>query len=311
MVATVLLVLSLDQQQYLWIAIRTENTIVHMPDQQAKLPASAHIGRVTLRVDDLDRIVAWYETVIGLTVHHRSDDQAVLGTGSEPLLVVVAAPDIPSRDRNEAGLFHTAFRVPSRTALADALGRIRQQGDLEGASDHLLSEALYLTDPEGNGVEVYCDREREEWPNSDTNGSVGMDTLPLDTTSLPDRSHPEPSVPAGTTVGHVHLESTALGAARAFYVDDLGLRVRDRFGESALFVAAGNYHHHVGLNVWNDRTEPHTGQGLHRFEIVVPDDQTLDAVRSRLEESGRRFTATQEGIEVSDPDGIDLRVITE
>lgn len=281
-----------------------------MSNPQTKLPESAHIGRVTLRVGDLDRIVEWYETVVGLAVHRLGEDRAVLGTGTEPLLTVVAAPSVPPRGGNETGLFHVAFRVPSRTALADALGRVRQQWQLDGTSDHLVSEALYLTDPEGNGVEVYCDRPRDAWPNADSDGAVGMETRPLDVESLPDRSHSETAVPTGTTVGHVHLESSALAAARAFYVDDLGLRVRDRFGESALFVAAGDYHHHVGLNTWNERTEPHTGRGLGGFELVVP-DHALDAVRTRLDASGRTHTTTGDGIEVSDPDGIDIKVITE
>lgn len=237
-----------------------------MSNPQTKLPESTHIGRVTLRVANLDRIVEWYEVVIGLTIHYQGDERAVLGTGTEPLLAVVAAPNVPPREQNETGLFHVAFRVPSRTALADTLERVHQQWQLDGMSDHLVSEALYLTDPEGNGVEVYCDRPREAWPNSDSNGTVGMETRPLDTESLPDRTHPETAVPAETTVGHVHLESSTLAASRAFYVDDLGLRVRDRFGESALFVAAGDYHHHIGLNTWNGQTEPHTGRGLDRFE---------------------------------------------
>lgn len=282
-----------------------------MSNQQATLPGAAHIGRVTLRVSDLNRVVEYYQTVIGLTIHHRDDDQAVLGTGTQPLLVMVAAPDIPPRDRTETGLFHVAFRVPSRQALADALGRIHdhEQCQLAGASDHLVSEALYLTDPEGNGVEVYCDRPRDAWPNPDPSGAVGMDTRPLDIEALPDRSQ-ETTVPDDTTVGHVHLESSELAAVRSFYVDDIGLRVRDRFGESALFVAAGDYHHHVGLNTWNERTEPHTGRGLHRFELVVP-DPALNAVRTRLDASGRRFTTIEDGIEVTGPDGIDLRVVSE
>ncbi|RRJ29139.1 VOC family protein [Halocatena pleomorpha] len=278
---------------------------------QATLPRSTHIGRVFLRVGDLDQTVEYYETVIGLTTHQHDDGRAVLGTGTDPLVVVVAAPDVPPRSRTETGLFHVAFRVPSRTALAAALGRIRDHDrwQLDGASDHLVSEALYATDPAGNGVEVYCDRPRDAWPTP-ADGSVGMETRPLDIESLPEHSQ-EPTVPSGTTVGHVHLENSSLAAARAFYVDDLGFRVRDQFGESALFVAAGDYHHHIGLNTWNERTEPHTGRGLDRFEIVVPDQHTLDTVQSRLDASGRRFTTTEDGVEVSDPDGIDLRVITE
>ncbi|MFB6096791.1 MAG: VOC family protein [Haloferacaceae archaeon] len=285
----------------------------------AQLPDGTAIGRVALRVNDLDRLAAFYESVVGLEVLARDDDRASLGVDGTALLELVAAPEAPERGRAETGLFHTAFRVPSRAALADALGRIEEHWHLDGASDHRVSEALYLSDPEGNGIEIYRDRPRSAWPTE--GGRVQMDTLPLDLDDLREAADgdagaaadqnaaasPE-TAPAGTTVGHVHLEVSSLSGARAFYVDALGLALRQAYGASALFVAAGGYHHHVGLNVWNGRTEPPSGRGLAWFEVVVPDETTLAAARKRLEEDGFDPTATPEGVEVADPDGIPVRL---
>jgi len=134
------------------------------------------IGRVALRVADLDRAVGFYERVVGLETLHRSDGRVALGV-DDPCLVLLSAPDAPARDRTATGLFHAAIRVPSRAALGGALDRIEEQWRLDGASDHRVSEALYLTDPEGNGVEVYRDRPRDGWPAS-ADGGVEMDTLP-------------------------------------------------------------------------------------------------------------------------------------
>jgi catechol 2,3-dioxygenase len=264
---------------------------------------TGHVGRVALRVTDLDRMVAFYEDVIGLETLDRSDDRAALGV-DDPLLILLAAPDRPARGPDETGLFHTAFRVPSRAALGDALGRIEAGWRLDGASDHRVSEALYLSDPEDNGVEVYRDRPRNDWPVGD-DGRVGMDTLPLALDPLRDAATGTARAPPGTDVGHVHLEVSDLDAARSFYVDALGLRVRQAM-PSALFLAFGEYHHHVGCNVWNGRSKPAEGRGLAWVELVVED---AGAIRSRLEPAA--VTERADGIEVADPDGLSIRLRTD
>lgn len=278
-----------------------------MANTDDTLPETTHVGRVALRVTDLDRLVAFYRDVVGLSVHERDAERATLGA-DEPLLELRADPDAPERAREETGLFHTAFRVPSRGALGGALSRIRERWRLDGASDHLVSEALYLTDPEGNGVEIYRDRPEERWPITE-DGTVGMETLPLDTDVIAERATPEGTAPEGTTVGHVHLEVSSLPAARTFYVDALGLRVRQAL-EGALFVAAGDYHHHVGLNTWNGRTRPLAGRGLAWFELLVPAD-ALETTRERLEEHGVEVGGGDATLAVSDPDGIELRLRTD
>ncbi|WP_340101074.1 VOC family protein [Salinibaculum salinum] len=269
------------------------------------LPLETTVGRVALRVADLDRVAAFYRSVVGLDTIRDAGDSVVLGAGERSLLVLERTPEMPARTRDEAGLFHTAFRVPDRAALADALDRIEADWQLTGASDHRVSEALYLDDPEGNGVEIYCDRPESEWPTTD--GRVQMDTLPLDTESLRTEASGDDGVPAATDVGHVHLEVSSLSAAREFYVETLGLGVRQEF-RGALFVAAGTYHHHVGLNRWKERSAPASGRGLAWFELRVPGREALTGVRDRLREGGVDISETDDGIAVSDSDGIGVRI---
>jgi len=296
------------------------------------LPAETRLGRVTLTVSDLDAVLPFYRDVVGLRVREQGDGRAVLGTAADAggtvevddsaggavatdLLVLEEDPDAGPRPSNAAGLFHTAFLFPSRSALGDALTRVRDAGArLTGASDHRVSEALYLRDPEGNGVELYRDRPRGEWPEAD--GEVEMDTLPLDVDALlADRAGDADAAgdpaPAGTTVGHVHLEVTDLDAAEAFYVDAAGFDVRQRMGTDALFLAAGGYHHHVGLNTWNRRGAPTTGRGIARFEVIAPDGDALEAVRESFVAAGVEVTEDAGALVVRDPDGIGVRVVVD
>ncbi|MEF8840315.1 MAG: VOC family protein [Haloarculaceae archaeon] len=288
-----------------------------MTDNEGALPSETAVGRAGLVVNDLDSVSGFYRDVVGLAVRAREGGRATLGAGGEPLLELTADPDAPDRSGRGAGLFHTAFRVPSRSALGDALVRIEREWELTGASDHHVSEALYLDDPEGNGVEVYRDRPRAEWP-TDEDGRVEMDTLPLDVEALAADAGGEPSAPPGTDVGHVHLEVSDLSVARQFYAGTLGMNVRQEWGPDALFVAAGDYHHHVGLNAWNRRSEPRAGRGLDWFELVLPDEASLEAVRERFEDGGVEVMPAEEGstdgetsdggFELRDPDGIPVRL---
>jgi len=269
------------------------------------LPDDTEIGRVALRVADLDACLAFYRDVVGLSVRSRDDDHATLGAGDRALLELTADPDAPARGRSETGLFHTAFLVPSRQALADALARIERQAELDGASDHLVSEALYLSDPEGNGIEIYRDRDREAWPRTET--GVEMATRPLNLDALRSAATSTDRAPPATTVGHVHLEVSSIERARKFYVDVLGFEPMQTYGESALFVAAGGYHHHVGLNVWNGRTDPPSGRGLDRFAIRVP-RAAFETFRSRLERADIATESRDDGVTITDPNGITVRI---
>lgn len=274
---------------------------------EASLPADTRLGRTALRVADLAAVADFYRDVVGLEPVDRSDGIVTLGAEETPLLVLYEDENADPRHRAGTGLYHNAFRVPSRDALAAAHHRIRANWRLNGASDHGFSEALYLADPEGNGVEVYRDRPRDDWPRED--GTLRAPTRPLDLGSLEtaETDH-EASVPPATTLGHVHLESASIPAARSFYAETLGFEVTIDLAPSALFFAAGDYHHHVAVNAWQRRSNPASGRGLAWFEILVPDDDGFDALRRRLDEAGIAVEEPRDGIEVTDPDEIPIRI---
>ncbi|WP_435320015.1 VOC family protein [Haloarchaeobius sp. TZWSO28] len=283
-------------------------------DAAATLPDSTHVGRVALRVGSLDATVPFYRDVVGLDVV-RSEGEARLLADGEELVVLAEDPDTPERPRDAAGLFHLAVRVPDRAALADALARIRAHGSLTGASDHVVSEALYLRDPEGNGVEIYRDRPRVEWRETAA-GQLDIRTLPLDLDDLATAAEPgrrdADRAPPGTDIGHVHLEITDLDRALDFYVDELGFTLENGEYDGAAFVAAGGYHHHLGLNTWNRRTaQSGDHRGLAWYELVVPDERSLSALSDRLTATGEPVEETEQGLSVTDPDGIEVRIRVE
>ena len=275
-------------------------------EDTVSLPPGTRLGRTAHRVHDLDSMIDFYRTVVGLAVLDRTEAAATLGVDGTPLLVLQRDAEASSRTRDQAGLFHNAFLLPSRAALGAALERISEHWTLDGASDHDVSEALYLSDPEGNGVEIYRDRPREEWPRT-ADGGVEMATRPLDLDDIAAESNGGSTAPEGTTLGHVHLEVTSVPTARGFYVETLGFDVRMDAG-AALFVAAGGYHHHLGLNAWNGRSAPAGGRGLAWYEIVAPSDAAVDSVRKRLTDAGVAVADRDDGIEFVDPDGIAVRL---
>lgn len=275
------------------------------PVDEHVLPSKTRIGRTALRVSNLGEMTDFYREIVGLHLLERAEGTSVLGAAGTPLLVLEHDEEALDRHRTGAGLYHNAFRVPSRGALGDALARVREYWQLGGASDHGVSEALYLTDPEGNGIEIYRDFPREEWPVTD-DGRLQLPTRPLDLDPIAGAATGESDLPAGTDVGHVHLEVTSLDAFRELYVETLGFEVQTEV-RSAAFVSAGGYHHHVAANTWHRRTNPVRGRGLAWFELLVPDAAALEAVRRRVVDS--RFTVEEaaDGIVVTDGDGIEVQ----
>jgi catechol 2,3-dioxygenase len=277
------------------------------------IPPETHVGPVRLTVADLDREREFYERAIGLRVLGENGDAegSTLRLGADGTTVVelFGDPDAPPRRRGTAGLFHLAIVVPSRADLAGALRRVvGAGGPLAGASDHLVSEALYLADPEGNGIEIYRDRPREEWRRVD--GQIEMATLPLDLDSLlaeqleddGEASH----APAGTQIGHVHLHVADLAAAEEFYAGVLGFDVTVRGYPGALFLSAGGYHHHIGINTWAGEGAPAPApgsRGLRHFEIVLPGAADLEAAGRRLRDAGVEARRDAEGVHTADPSG--------
>lgn len=269
------------------------------------LPPETRLGRTALRVDDLAAMTAFYRDVIGFETLSESSSHSVLGVAETPLLVLEADAESAARPPESAGLYHNAFRVPSRAALGDALSRVREQWELDGASDHRVSEALYLSDPAGNGIEIYRDFPRAEWPHSD-DGRVQMGTDPLDLDAVARTAGGESGLPAGTDVGHVHLEATSLDAFAEFYVDTVGFELQTTM-PSARFISAGSYHHHLGANTWHRRSEPASGLGLSWFEVVLADADALGSLRERLEASQYELRPAGETVAVTGPDGIEVR----
>jgi catechol 2,3-dioxygenase len=253
-----------------------------------RLPADARLGAIRLRVGDVGRQRDFYATTIGLEPLEGENGLASLGVGGTPLVELLPDPEAPSRPLRSTGLFHLALLVPTRADLARTLRRVAGSGwPLAGASDHLVSEALYLSDPEGNGIELYRDRPRDDWSLVD--GSIEMATLPLDLQGVlaePGGETAAASMAEGTTLGHVHLQVADLEAAEAFWVDALGLDVTVRGYPGALFTSAGGYHHHVGLNTWagvGAPSPPPGARGLVRFEVVLPDEDAVDEAAKRLD----------------------------
>jgi catechol 2,3-dioxygenase len=282
------------------------------------IAAATTVGPVSLTVADLPRMREFYETVLGLEAVELPDGDLELGPPGGPGVVRMhAEPHAPVRDPHSPGLFHLAILLPTRAALADALLRVaRARRPLNGASDHLVSEALYLSDPEGNGIELYRDRARTQWPR-DASGALRMATLALDLDDLlgdAPSSVPDPRAPAGTGVGHVHLQVADIPRAEAFYCGGFGFEATVRGYPGALFVSAGGYHHHIGLNTWNSAGSPPAApgaRGLRWFEITVPDGDELARVYARLARAGARPAGDPPGeLRLHDPFGIPLRVRT-
>lgn len=245
------------------------------------LPAGTKLGHVTLGVGDVDRSAAFYRDLVGLREVQRSADTLTLGSGGVPVLHLIEERGAQPPPRRATGLFHTAILFPDRRALARVVKHIATNGyAFTGASDHLVSEAFYLDDPDGLGVELYRDRPRADWPFKD--GALAMGTLALDVTGLlADADGPFDGAPDGTRVGHVHLKVGDIATAESFYRDEIGFEVTARYGDSATFLAAGGYHHHLGTNVWQSagaQPAPPGHAGLREFVIDVPGREPRTAV---------------------------------
>jgi catechol 2,3-dioxygenase len=271
-----------------------------------------HIGAVGLKVRDLDRLTAFYRDVLGVSVLDRSKDASTLGTDGVPLVHLESAPDAKPDDPRTAGLYHTAFLMPTRPDLARWILHVaRNKVPLTGASDHGVSEAFYLDDPEGNGMEVYCDRPRESWQWS--GDELKMITDPLDIEDIVREVPPTatyPAAPGGLRIGHVHLRVGDVARAETFYRGALGLDVtRRRHG--ATFMSSGRYHHHVAGNVWHSAgagARDDNRAGLSWFSLEAADTGAFETAKGRLVQAGIALTATAEGIETADPWGTRLRI---
>ncbi|MFJ7934068.1 VOC family protein [Sporosarcina sp. NPDC096371] len=271
-----------------------------------------YTGEVHLNVLDLNRSVQFYKEVIGFKVLEEAADKVVLtADGKTPLLIIEQPNNVTPKEAHKSGLYHFALLLPKRADLGAIIKHFIQHQVRIGASDHLVSEALYLSDPDGNGIEIYIDRDPNVW--SWDNGKVAMSTDPLDGESIIAESGEQTWVglPAGTVMGHVHLHVAHLPETELFY-NALGFEVVTNYPQ-ALFMSNGGYHHHIGLNTWNGvgAPRPSTGSvGLQSFALIYPTEAVLNEALVKVEALGVKVESNGSRFVVEDPSGnrIVLRV---
>jgi catechol 2,3-dioxygenase len=278
---------------------------------RAEISPDTTLAAVHLTVSDLGRSVAFYEGALGLEALERGGDRASLGAGGRELLVLTEEAGA-SPGSGYTGLYHFALLVPERVDLARWIAHAgRDQIQLTGLSDHFVSEAIYLDDPDGHGIEIYWDRPREVWE-----GQVAerITTEPLDVRSLlgeveDPASEPFEGIAPGTVMGHVHLKVSDVPQTIAFYRDVLGFGLMASLGSSAAFLSAGGYHHHLGANTWESAGAPPPPAGtaaLRHFTVALPDEAERERVLARLRESGQEPEAEDAGARAVDPSGNSL-----
>ena len=287
-----------------------------------RLPDSTRLGAVTLRIADLDRSVAFYADLLGFRVVERTASRAVLGVAGDDraLVVLEERPGVaPLPARGRTGLFHVAILLPTRGDLGRLVHHLASRGVAVGAGDHLVSEAFYLHDPDGLGLELYRDRPRAEWRRIDRELVMATDPVDVGAVVASGASRPWEGMPAGTTIGHVHLRVGALDAARAFYADQLGFDLMVWSYPGALFFGAGGYHHHLGANVWGGGSAGPARENeaaLAEWVIEMPGMErvaaqaALDRVAEGLARGGYVVARDAEGgVSTQDPWGTAVRLI--
>jgi catechol 2,3-dioxygenase len=286
----------------------TNTTYTQGGQARASIHPDTALGTATLGVADAERSLRFYRDLLGMEVLRQEDGRVVLGAGGAPLLNLLVQPGLRPRPRATTGLYHVAILLPTRTDLAQVLRRLLETRYPIGASDHLVSEALYLDDPDGNGLEIYRDRPRGEW-RYQPDGQVVMDTIQLDfagvLSELASASSAWAGMPAGTRIGHMHLQVGDLAAADAFYRGVLGFDMMvDMSRHGALFLSAGGYHHHLGLNTWHSAgapPQPPDAAGLRSFVVELPSPEALDEVRARVAAAGLPAREQGGALAVDDP----------
>jgi catechol 2,3-dioxygenase len=278
-----------------------------------RLPDATTLGPVHLQVSDLARSLEYYQRVIGLHAERIADDSAVLTARGDnrPLVILRTRPGVTRGRRGAFGLYHFALLLPDRAALGRFAAHLSAQNIQAGMADHLVSEALYLWDPDELGIEVYADRPRATWQYRDR--ELAMTTDRLDITGLIAAGHGQTweGLPKNTTIGHVHLHVGDLDEAESFFHRALGLDKTVWSYPGALFLSAGGYHHHLGTNVWSSGPAPAADQArLLAWELIVPShDDVMSAARS-LRGAGYGFNDTEHGVRLADPWGTEVRLLT-
>ncbi|MFD0771382.1 VOC family protein [Bacillus sp. CGMCC 1.60114] len=265
------------------------------------------VNHVHILIENLERSLSFYQEELGFQILEQSETKAVLtADGKTPLLTIEQLEKILPKQPRTTGLYHFAILLPHRSDLAKVLHHlIKTDYPLQGASDHLVSEAVYLADPDGNGIEIYVDRPFETWEWND--GQVTMATEPIASDILSAaKNETWTGLPSDTVMGHIHLHVADLGKAEEFYCTGLGFDAVSRYGHQALFISSGKYHHHIGLNTWNGVGAPAPAAnsvGLKHFSLLFPDKETRNQAVKRLQNIGVSVTTTDGVVVTKDPSG--------
>lgn len=278
-----------------------------------RLPDATRLGRARLQVTDLARSVTFYREVLGFRVISETSDAALLGAHGDdaPILELRAGAAKPVPRGGRQGLFHFAILLPDRASLGRFLRHLSDIGAQAGASDHLVSEAIYLSDPDGLGIEVYADRPRESWQHAGRELTMATIALDAQGVAAAGGSAPWTGMPTGTTLGHMHLHVGSLEEARAFYHEALGFDLVVWSYPGALFFSAGGYHHHLGTNTWAAGRPSAAAEEarLLDWELVLPDAAAVALARASLQERGYEVTTSDRGVSVEDPWGTRVTLV--
>ena len=278
-------------------------------------PPVTFVGQVNIKVQSLERSLAFYQETIGFKVYEKTEKSAKLTADGKTVLLSIEQPSdvIPKRGRT-TGLYHFAILLPDRTDLAKILKHFLQTGyPLQGASDHLVSEALYLADPDGNGIEIYIDRPASKWEWKGQEVVMATDALNAENLLTEGMEETWKGLPEGTVMGHIHLHVAELVKIEEFYTKGLGFEVVSRYGPQALFISTGKYHHHIGLNTWNGTGAPKppaNSVGLESFSLVLPDEASLKETVARLKEIGAPVSEENGMSITTDPSGNRINLVT-
>lgn len=281
---------------------------------QFQLSEKTHTGTVALKVANLEAQTDFYSNMIGLHVLSQTVDKSVLGAKDDKTpLLILRKVDNPGFSVKKTGLYHVAFLLPTRKDLGNALIKyVTQKAPIIGASDHGYSEAIYLTDPEGNGIEVYRDKPREQW-DIRADGEIPGITVEMDAQGVAEAADNNwQGFPTETKVGHVHLKVADLNKTQDFYTDVLGLSLKTDFGHQAKFFATGGYHHHIGSNIWTGRNIPAMEEndlGLEYYTFFIENNKELDRIEDHLKEIAYEYQKDSENnLWIMDPNGIKIQI---
>jgi len=268
---------------------------------------NTYVGHVNIRVQDLDRSLTFYQEVLGFQILEQTDKAVKLTTDGKTSVLSIEQPEnvVPKQGKT-TGLYHFALLLPKRSDLADIVHHFMNIGIRYGSSDHLVSEALYLADPDGNGIEIYIDRDPSEWSWSNSEVAMAVDPLNFEDLLSAGKQQSWKGLPSGTVMGHIHLHVSELKKTEEFYSKGLGFEVVNRYGDQALFISTGKYHHQIALNTWagvGAPTPPENSVGLESFTIVLADEAARNTIIAQLKSIGASVTEENDSIISYDPSG--------